>query len=224
MTITKHDPFKGKGKDNDQDKGKGLSTDVKVPRFFDLRKKFTRFSELPKGAVTYINNLTDLLSDKTANITPIMKKIPTVKNSYLVFYKEFGIVLVFKPPTLSVDNVIDNVLVANAISGAKELNRNIKVLNTIIVTEHDYDRYDNMYNYIMSVFEVYSDKDVFNISVESFINKSHRNEFVKQRFYVDTNIDNVKNFIDSCSPHGVMSRGDVGFMIYDSFETKDQDK
>jgi len=83
-----------------------------------------------------------------------------------------------------------------------------KLLDGFVIIPEDYSLVENMAKTIFKVLDSKTDqKSMLSLA-------DQRRSWAAQEFRISENIDDVKNYIQSQSPHAVASRADYGFLLY----------
>jgi hypothetical protein len=180
---------------------------VSAPIIANLFSKYGATGSLSAEANEYVNNIRAILEDKTNPIQIEAKKLTKPAGSLLFKSGEYGIILIFEelhnPDIMS---ILKNQLIFTALADVQENYKGLKVLNTVIVTKHDYKKYMQMSNYINRCLMIYNDPTALELNINSFGDM--------RSLVIEPNMDIVKNSFESNSPHGIMARHDIGFTCY----------
>jgi len=174
--------------------------------FTSIVDEFDLEGSLSQDALKYITSIRAILEDPTSQF-----KVATVKlgmeNCFMFKHNDnHSVVLIFNDIMMpDIYSVGRNELVVSAIMAAKKADTTTNVLNAIVVTKHDYEKHNQMADYILSALRVYATGDVSVINLASFNSES---------IAIETNIDVVQNYIKSRDPSGIPARCDIGFICY----------
>lgn len=203
--TTQKTPSQEAPKSQDFNMNQGGGSAPNARNIMDIMSGFNTPSQLSEEARAYAKTLTSLVQNANLGI----KVVPIVAdqieaNIFTDKSGKLGIAMVFADTYQSMDDspvaekVMDIVARFNAINGGN-------LLETIIVVKEDYGRVEKMASHIINTFRVTSDNTIGSLTLESFRGTD---------LLVSTNINKVRSYIQSRSPHGIPARDDIGFVLF----------
>lgn len=180
--------------------------DTSVPSLYELTTTANFASQLDQAGKTYLSELVDYLKKKpgvdvrTVNSSHVEARYVVDRNTKSL------VLLLFADTYVGPSNMAPSILSASIIDTIHADDKetlSYDALQTITVTREDYALSNNMGAFILNLFESFGGR-ASQMTVQSL--RGHK-------IHVITNIEEVRQFVRSVSPHAVPARDDIGFLF-----------
>lgn len=177
------------------------------PRILEtLVNNYSSNGPLSADADEYLKKLRNVLEDHSQPVRVQAKRLLSFQGAIAFTCGEFGIVLIFEdehPQTPY--EIMQSTLVKKAQESFVKDYSSHKLINVISVDRYSYNRYLQMAEYILKCFKVHEDPNIKQLTIDKF----DKNVYAID---IETNLAEVKSFINTYSPREIHPRMDFGFV------------
>lgn len=182
-------------------------------RMVDILNNYSSNGPLSADADEYLKKLRLVLEDQSQPIKIIAKRLTSFQGAIAFTSQSYGIILVFEdehPQTIH--EILQAGLVKKAQMSFEKDYHAYKLINIISIDKFSYGKYLQMAEYILKCFKVKDDDNIKNLTIDKFSKNLYTID-------IETNLGEVKNFINTYSPREINPRCDFGFICSISNET-----
>lgn len=207
MAIQEMNDEQEKVKEKVFESKKEKTFDSNSPKILELLvNNYSSNGPLSAEADEYLKKLRNVLEDPSQPTKVQARRLLSFQGAIAFTCNTFGIILIFEdehPQT--VYEITQSVLVKKAQESFTKDYSNYQLINIISVDKYSYNRYLQMAEYVLKCFKVHSDENIKKLTIDKF----NKNIYAID---IETNLGEVKNFINAYSPREIHPRMDFGFI------------
>jgi len=178
-----------------------------APRLLDiLANNYSSNGPLSAEADGYLKKLREVLEDHSQPIKIQAKRLNSFQGAIAFTSESYGMVLIFEDENpQSVQEIVQSSLIKKAKESFMKDYGNYQLINIVCIDKYSYDRYLQMAEYIIKCFKIHKDDNVKNLTIDMFNKETYAID-------IETNIGEVRSFMNNYSPRRVQPRMDFGFV------------
>lgn len=161
----------------------------------------------PRDIEEYLERVDTVLKSSQVNFEKVVPLRP-IRGAYAYVYGEAAMIILFTDmlPMMAQSHEPYSLHIKDAIEGLREkIGKTIQVKGAVVIAPQDYNRPEKMAHHIIDTLYGSQIAMAQNMDVTAFTKGSN--------FIVNTDMAQVRNYMDQISPQSILPRMDVGFVL-----------
>lgn len=161
----------------------------------------------PREIEDYLGRVDEILKSTGVHFEKVVPLRP-IRGAYAYVYNDAALIILFADmlPSIGQSHEPYSTQIRDAAEGLREkLGKNVEIVGAPVIAAQDYDRAEKMAHHIIDTLYGARTAAAENMDVTSFTKGSN--------FIINTDMAQVRSYMDQVSPQSVLPRMDVGFVL-----------